>query len=77
MDRTDPWHTFTEVLAVMPDVVDRLLTDHVPDPDSGRCRACTVGGTGLPGKPWPCSVHALAAAALVASVRRAQGGRQP
>lgn len=58
---TDPlaWQHLAEVLAVMPDTYRRLLAEHVPAP-CGRCRRCTVPGTGAPRAPWPCSVHQLA-----------------
>lgn len=46
-------------LAPMVAVWTRLLTLHLPDAD-GRCRTCTQGGTGLPGNPWPCTLHGLA-----------------
>ncbi|MGH3567946.1 MAG: hypothetical protein ACRDRH_18330 [Pseudonocardia sp.] len=62
---------FAYILATMPGLWEKLLVDHVAD-HRGRCRACTTGGTGIPGKRWPCSIHALADAA-----RRlhAHGGR--
>ncbi|TAK32309.1 MAG: hypothetical protein EPO40_03000 [Myxococcaceae bacterium] len=45
----------------MPDVYRRLLDDHTPAANGcGRCRACTVPGTGSPGAVWPCSMHQLA-----------------
>lgn len=54
--------TAVEVLAVMPEACGRLLAEHRPA-DNMRCRACTVGGTGLPGARWPCTMHNLATAA--------------
>jgi hypothetical protein len=49
-------------LATMPDLCERLLHAHTPD-HHGRCRACTRGGTGIPGDPWPCSIRCLAVVA--------------
>jgi hypothetical protein len=46
-------------LAPMVDVWKRLLAQHVPD-KTGCCVVCTKGGTGLPSRPWPCSIHAIA-----------------
>ncbi|MEJ3654658.1 hypothetical protein WEH80_16955 [Actinomycetes bacterium KLBMP 9759] len=46
-------------LAPMVDVWQRLLDQHLPDL-AGRCRTCTKGGTGLPSRPWPCSIHGIA-----------------
>ncbi len=59
---TGCWTPAVEVLAVMPDVCRRLLAVHRPA-ENGRCRACTVPGTGLPGAVWPCTPHNLATAA--------------
>jgi hypothetical protein len=50
------------VLAGMPDVVERLLADHTPDPH-GRCRACGRAGTGTPYVTSPCSLWTIAEAA--------------
>jgi hypothetical protein len=44
----------------------RLLAIHVDD-GFGRCRGCTVPGTGMPQDIWPCSIHYLASAAAVAT----------
>ena len=52
----------------MPDMIERLGIEHVPDQDS-RCRACTVPGHGTPGHRWPC-----APAALAADASRARSG---
>ncbi|MGD9697289.1 MAG: hypothetical protein AB7V42_16705 [Thermoleophilia bacterium] len=49
-------------LAGLPGIVARLLALHVPDAH-GRCRACTTGGTGVPGAAWPCGLHFYATAA--------------
>jgi hypothetical protein len=57
-------------LAVMPDVIARLLVDHTAD-SAGRCRGCTRGGTGYPAAAHPCSLHRLALMAL--DVRRRTG----
>ena len=50
-------HQLAAELAPMVDVWKRLLAQHVPD-KAGRCIVCTKGGTGLPSRPWPCSIHA-------------------
>jgi hypothetical protein len=55
-------------LARMPDVVARLLADHVPD-GKGRCRGCGFPGTGSPYIPSPCGLWLVADAA-----RRLPGG---
>jgi len=44
------------VLADMPDVVRRLLAEHVPD-RLGRCTACRNAGSGV---RWPCTLHQIA-----------------
>lgn len=49
-------------LAWMPDVVARLLAEHVPDA-RGRCRGCGFPGTGTPHVPSPCSLWLVAEAA--------------
>ena len=46
-------------LAPMVEVWKRLLKQHVPD-RAGRCLTCTKGGTGLPSRAWPCSLHGVA-----------------
>lgn len=77
MNRTDPllrWGTFTEVLSVMPDVYTDLLATHV-DAGTGRCRACTAPGTGIPHEPWPCAVHDVAARAERIALARERGQR--
>jgi hypothetical protein len=48
-----------EILAGMPDVIGRLIFEHVPD-EHDRCRGCTSPGTGRPKDPWPCSLRKLA-----------------
>jgi hypothetical protein len=49
-------------LARMPDVVARLLAEHVPD-RKGRCRGCGFPGTGTPHVPSPCALWLVAEAA--------------
>jgi hypothetical protein len=46
-------------LARMPDVIARLLTEHVPD-ERGRCRGCGRPGTGIPYRPAPCALWTVA-----------------
>lgn len=46
-------------LAPMVELWQRLLAEHAPD-DSGYCRTCTKGGTGLPTTPWPCVINGIA-----------------
>ena len=62
-DSADPrpgrWTQLAEILAGMPDVIGRLIVEHVPD-EHGRCRGCTSPGTGRPNVPWPCSLRKLA-----------------
>lgn len=55
---------FADELAPMVEVWLRLLRAHVPD-TAGRCRACTAGGTGLPGTPWPCALRSVAELARI------------
>ena len=45
-------------------VVANLLREHQPD-EQGLCRGngCGTAGRGVPTTRWPCSLHALAAAA--------------
>ena len=54
---------FIEVLGAMPGLWERLLAEHVPDPSSTRCQACTTAGTGSPGTAWPCRIRDVAEAA--------------
>jgi hypothetical protein len=49
-------------LARMPDVVARLLAEHVPD-GRGRCCGCGFPGTGTPYIPSPCDLWLVADAA--------------
>jgi hypothetical protein len=60
---------FARELAGLPDAVARLLVLHVPDRHR-RCRGCTAAGTGIPGAPWPCSLHFYATAAQEIHRRR-------
>jgi hypothetical protein len=53
------WGQLAELLAGMPDVVQRLIVEHVPDAKN-RCRGCTLPGTGSPNEPWPCPLRKLA-----------------
>ena len=66
MNASDPnpddpsrWAQLAQILAGMPDVVQRLIVEHVPD-ENNRCRGCTLPGTGRPNEPWPCSLRKLA-----------------
>ena len=70
-DVPDRWTQLAQILATMPDVIDRLTREHVPD-ESSRCRGCTTPGTGRPNEPWPCSLRKLADQA-----RRLQPGASP
>ena len=65
------WGQLVELLAGMPDVVQRLIVEHVPD-ENNRCRGCTRPGTGRPNEPWPWSLRKLAEQA-----RRLQSGGMP
>jgi 2-keto-3-deoxy-galactonokinase len=59
---SDPIHapgSIASTLAGMPDVIARILANHVPD-DRGRCRACGMPGTGTPYVRWPCSLASVA-----------------
>jgi len=49
-------------IADQPGGPERLLAIHRPD-EHGRCRGCTLPGTGQPHDPWPCSLHFFASAA--------------
>jgi hypothetical protein len=58
------WSGLVAEMTAMPDVVANLLREHQPD-EHGLCRGkgCGRGGRGGPTTRWPCSLHALAAAA--------------
>jgi hypothetical protein len=60
-DVTEPWGVVAQ-LARMPDVVARLLREHVPD-RKGRCRGCGFPGTGTPYVRSPCGLWIAADAA--------------
>ena len=45
-----PTRVLAEILAGMPDVIGRLIVEHLPD-EHGRCRGCTSPGTGRPNVP--------------------------
>jgi hypothetical protein len=57
-------------LALMPETIARLIVEHTPNGD-GYCRKCTRPGYGTPVVQHPCSVAALAIAAL--DVRKRTG----
>ena len=61
-DATEPSPVAAQ-LARMPDVVARLLAEHVPD-TYGRCQACGLPGTGSPYVISPCSLQTVAETAL-------------
>lgn len=48
-------------IGAVPGLADRLLAEHVPDPD-GRCRLCPIGAQ-AGWHRWPCRIHVYAAAA--------------
>lgn len=72
-DRSGEWRAFAEVLAAIPGAAAQLMAEHQPDPRSGRCRACTIPGTGAPGAVWPCSVRRLAELAVEIAESRGRG----
>lgn len=51
-----------EFISRQPGGPKRLLAAYVPD-EHGRCRGCTIPGTGTPFEPWPCKIHYYAASA--------------
>ncbi len=63
------WRAFVEVLSANPELIQALMGAHLPDP-AGRCRGCTVSGTGTPDLPWPCSLWLTADAARQVRVRQ-------
>jgi hypothetical protein len=65
----DAWSRFGAELADMPDVIQRLMTDHRPNRD-GLCVECTTPGRGTPQTAWPCSLWTLADAARQVRVKR-------
>ena len=60
-DATEPWEVAAQ-LARMPEVIARLLAEHVPD-EHGRCRGCGRPGTGTPYLLAPCDLWTVADAA--------------
>jgi hypothetical protein len=58
-DDPNRWAQLAQILAAMPDLLQRLTVEHVPD-EHTRCRGCTLPGTGRPNEPWPCSLRKLA-----------------
>jgi hypothetical protein len=68
------YERMAEQLALMPDVIARLLVAHGADA-SGRCRGCTRGGTGYPAAKHPCALHRLALMALAVRKQRALDSR--
>jgi hypothetical protein len=63
------WSRFAAELAGMPDVIVRLLQEHVDD-GSGHCRTCTTPGRGTPNAAWPCGLFAIARYAALRSKGR-------
>ena len=61
-------------LAPMVRTWSRMLEEHVTN-DAGRCSACTRGGTGMPGVPWPCGLWIVAelASRRYIATQRARG----
>ena len=55
------YDSFAAALAEMPDVIERIRAEHVPD-EAGLCRASSCGrpGQGHPCVPHPCSTRQLA-----------------
>lgn len=49
-------------LAWQPEITRRLLERHIAD-GGGRCRGCTMPGTGSPAERWPCALYFYAEAA--------------
>jgi hypothetical protein len=54
------------VMSGMPEVVSRLLEEHVPD-RLGRCRACGANGSGT---RWPCTLAQIATQARAVAAER-------
>jgi hypothetical protein len=57
-DATEPWPVAAQ-LARMPQIVENLLSEHVPDANS-LCRACGLPGTGSAYLAWPCALWTVA-----------------
>jgi hypothetical protein len=64
-----------EELALMPDVIARLIVGHGPDGD-GWCMGCRRAGSGYPAVEHPCPLHQLAMMALDVRRRRRQAVAQ-
>jgi hypothetical protein len=60
-DATEPSDIAAQ-LARMPEVIARLLAEHVPD-EHGRCHGCGRPGTGTPYLLAPCDLWTVADAA--------------
>jgi hypothetical protein len=56
-DHLDDANPLASVISGMPEVWQRLLDEHVPDP-SGRCGACRSSATA--GVLWPCTLRVIA-----------------
>ncbi len=71
----DTWHRFARELAIMDNVVARLLAEHVRT-DTGLCARCTRPGRGTPMLVWPCPLWTLArtAKSIGGTRRPGQGG---
>jgi hypothetical protein len=54
------------VMSGMPEVVTRLLDEHVPD-RLGRCTACGASGSGT---RWPCTLAQIATQARALAVEQ-------
>lgn len=56
--RQDRHDRLISILAGMPGLTERLLSEHIDD-STGHCRACPLGGqAGF--HVWPCSIRDLA-----------------
>lgn len=69
--RQDRHDRLISILAGMPGLTERLLSEHIDD-STGHCRACPLGGqAGF--HVWPCSIRDMAERAheLKAMVRSA------
>jgi hypothetical protein len=54
------------VMSGMPEVISRLLEEHVPD-RLGRCTACGASGSGT---RWPCTLAQIATQARAVAAER-------
>jgi hypothetical protein len=64
----DQWAGLVQQLSRMPDAIERLAAEHMPDA-ALRCVACTTPGRGTAHVRWPCGLRRLADAALETRVR--------